>query len=163
MVPVRGNMNRLRNRLTRIAIGIAAEFKRALNITSPSRVWIDDGFSWNKIEVGGKPLPPIEASPWYAARDSRDPYESAELRSSAKRVRRLIRRHWFALVYQPDEPIAIAVKAFLRNPPNECTTSRESEPIAAIREAVASGKIIVDPVKLDEFAKECGFVKDGAP
>lgn len=67
--------------------------KHALGIISPSRAFAD--LQWDHITFDGSPWPPPTPAPWYAARGPRDAYESPELRSAARHVRRLIRRHWY--------------------------------------------------------------------
>jgi hypothetical protein len=105
-------MTNLRHHIDAIAREYLDGFKSALGIASPSRAFADvmRGVEWDRAIVDGVSWPPSPPLPWYSVRGSRDVYESPELRAAARRVRRLIRRHWFALMFEPDSDIAWEVR-----------------------------------------------------
>lgn len=97
---------------TRHVANILATLKTALGIASPSRVFIDAARA-AKLRQYAAPVSP----PWYAARGPREPWETPELAAAARRVRRLIRRHWWALFFEPESSIAASVRAAIATPP----------------------------------------------
>jgi hypothetical protein len=110
-------MTNLRRRAEAIAREHLEEFKRAMGIESPSRIFAD--LRWDKLVIDGVQWSPSPPAPWYSARGPQDTYETPELRAAARRVRRLIRRHWYALLFEPDGPIAASVRAIMKAPPIE--------------------------------------------
>lgn len=86
--------------------------KSLLGIKSPSREFV------NPTARRGRLSPPTIPAPWYAVRDPLDPYPSRNLCDAARRVRRLVRRHWYALAFDPDGAIAASVRAVMREPPS---------------------------------------------
>ena len=83
--------------------------KSLLGIKSPSRAWV------SAFDRRDRPSQTAIAAPWYAVRGPLDPYPSRELRDAARRVRRLVRRHWYALAFDPDGATATSVRADFRN------------------------------------------------
>lgn len=119
-----------------------------LGIKSPSRALFD--YTWDKLIIDGADWPPAP-QPWYSARDPRDAYESPELRNAARRVRRLIRRYWFALLFEPDSPIALSVREAMAHPPE-----REAYSDLRLAYLIGSMKLTVDPKVARDFAEQCG-------
>ncbi len=94
-------------------ISLIARVKRYLGITSPSRVLFDAvRAAKRRPHVAPVPLP------WYAARCPGEPWETPELAAAARRVRRLIKRHWWALAFEPESPIALSVLEAMAMPPD---------------------------------------------
>ena len=108
-------MKNLRQHVARIAREYLDAYKSAMGIESPSRVFAN--LRWDKLEIDGKPWPPSPPLPWYSTRAPGEVYESPELRAAARRVRRLIRRHWYAVLFEPDSPIGASVQAAMMHPP----------------------------------------------
>ena len=112
-------MTSLRSHVARIRHEALAGLRSALNIASPSRVFIDAARS-----AGRRPHAPPVPLPWYSARGPLEPYETPELAAAARRVRRLIRRHWWALFFEPESSTAASVRAAMATPP-ECARPTE--------------------------------------
>jgi hypothetical protein len=74
------------------------------------------------------------------------------LRNAARRLRRLIRRHWFDLLFRPDEPIAIAVKQAMASPPRTEKTCIFQQ----IQDLLGAGVIELKPGIADELMKQYG-------
>ena len=96
-------MTSLRSHVARIRHEALAGLRSALNIASPSRVFFDAARAAERRQHA-KPVPP----PWYAARGPLEPYETPELAAAARRVHRLIRRHWWALFFEPESSTALS-------------------------------------------------------
>jgi hypothetical protein len=89
--------------------------------------------------------------PWYAARSPCEPRRPEE-RRQARLVRRLIRRHWFALLFDVNSPGALAVREAMKEP-----ESTEREDIyAQIRRLLDAEKMEIRPEVAAEWAKEFG-------
>lgn len=130
---------------------IPRRFFRQFEITSPSRVWRN---TWDKPEI--PELRPVE-KPWYSARDKREPYEYPELKHAARRVRRLIRRYWYGLFFEPNRPIALSIRAAMSRPP-----TRKPEKAAIYREVnklLEANAIKIDPKFTDDLLKELGITE----
>ncbi len=91
-----------------------ATLKTALSITSPSRVFFDAARAAERRQYAA-PVP----LPWYAARGPLEPYETPELAAAARRVHRLIRRHWWALFFEPEISTAASVLEAMATPPEQ--------------------------------------------
>ena len=100
--------------MIRHVANILATLKAALNIASPSRAFIDVARSARRRQYAA-PVP----LPWYAARCPLEPYETPELAAAARRVRRLIRRHWWALFFEPESSTAASVLEAMATPPEQ--------------------------------------------
>lgn len=121
---------------------LIARVKRYLGITSPSLEFL-------AAVRAAKHRPYIEPAslPWYAARGPRDRWETPELAAAARRVRRLIRRHWWALALEPESPIALSVLEAMATPPDL------EQPVNAyqqLRELLDAGALELRP----EFARK---------
>jgi hypothetical protein len=102
-------------------------------------------------------LPRETPAPWYTARSTRNAYESHALKNAARRVRRLIRRHWFVLLFDPNCPTACGVRAFMAQPP--ITTGYRADIYRQLRELLDVGLLRIDPTIADKLMKECGITK----
>lgn len=121
--------------------------KSLFGIKSPSREFI------NASARRGRPSLPTIPAPWYAVRDPLDPYPSRELRDAARRVRRLVRRHWYALAFDYDGATAASVRAVMREPP----VHRESSSFAEqLQKLEAFGVVEIDPELARKVAAEYG-------
>ena len=121
--------------MIRRIVNALASFKAALGITSPSREFLAAvQAAERRPYVAPVPLP------WYAARSPLEPWESPELAAAARRVRRLIRRHWWALALEPESPIALSVL--------EATPPEIAQPVniyQRLRELLDAGKLELRP------------------
>lgn len=117
-----------------------------LGIKSPSRVWITP----ERIKARQQIDPP---APWYSAHGPRESWETPELRNAARRVRRLIRRHWFDLMFRPDEPIATAVKQAMKAPPKKV---KKPSLYQQTQELLDAGAIGLKPGVAEELMKQYG-------
>jgi hypothetical protein len=156
----------IRQVVARIAGNTLTALKAALGIESPARVW--SARIWDALCVDGKRWPPEVPVPWYAAREPLDAYSSPECRSAARRVRRLIRRHWYALAFEPNSPTACAVRAAMETPPKQADHSAFDDACVAMqrldefRRLLSAGEIEIDLTAIDDFADRCGIQLDGA-
>ena len=98
--------------MNRRIVNALASFKAALGITSPSREFLA-AIRAAERRPYVEPVP----LPWYAARGPGERWETPELAGAARRVRRLIRRHWWALAFEPESPIALSVLEAMATPP----------------------------------------------
>lgn len=97
--------------MIRHVTNILATLKTALGIASPSREFIDTARAAERRQHVQ-----LASLPWYAARCPLEPYETPELAAAARRVRRLIRRHWWALFFEPESSTAASVRAAMVSP-----------------------------------------------
>jgi hypothetical protein len=124
---------------------------RILGIESPSRVW----FTQTRSEKYRPPEPP---APWYSVRGSRDPYEYPELARAARSVRRLIRRHWYVLLFEPDDLIALGVRIAMATPPKRPGSPSLLDTVMALEKLGLAPK--PDPELMRDFAAQCGIQWD---
>lgn len=124
-----------------------SRFRKWFGIHSPSRVWM----TWKSIQSFDDTV-----YPWYSARGPHEPYGDPELRSSARRARRLIRRYWYQIFFERNGPMAQSVLKFVERPP------KRSEPpniYDQMRQLLDAGIITIDQKVIDELMKDCGVVK----
>lgn len=93
------------------------------------------------------------APPWYAVRGPREPYEWPELRRAARLMRRMIRRHWFALLTDPQSPTSLAIQTAMMNRPERPERKQMYDDIRTLLDA---GKIQIRPDVAAEWIKEFG-------
>ena len=138
---------------------------RILGIESPSRVWTEsfyDGLSPEMHEILRRPPrsrtrdAPI---PWYAARGPREAWESPELRDAARHVRRLIRRHWYELLFDYDGEIAWFVRIAMASPPKRPDSPLLLDAVLKLERLGLVPKI--NPGIAHEFASQCGIKWEG--
>lgn len=139
----------IRQAVARIAANTVADFRAALGITSPSLAFLDAA-RLAKRRPYVAPAPP----PWYAARGARDRWETPELAAAARRVRRLIRRHWWALAFDYDGNMAMAVRRAMTTPPKQPDSPSLFE---AVQQLNTSGVVPrVDPEMMWEIYERAG-------
>ena len=100
--------------IRRTIASLKASLKTVLGIASPSLEFLAAARS-AKCRPCTAPVPP----PWYAARGPLEPYETPELAAAARCVRRLIRRHWWALFFEPEISTAVSVLEAMATPPEQ--------------------------------------------
>ncbi len=145
-------MTDLHDRVARIGHDALSAFRSALGIASPSRAFAD--LRWDKLTLDGQPWPPVAPLPWYAARAPLDAYESPELRAAARRVRRLIRRHWFALFFEPESDIAHEIRIALAKRPRVPGESTLFDEVLLLQKQGFAPK---DGGELRELFANCGI------
>jgi hypothetical protein len=94
--------------------------------------------------------------PWYSAREPLEPYGDPELRSAARRTRRLVRRYWYQIFFETNSPMARSVLKVMERPPER------SEPPSIydqMRQLLDAGKIVIDKKAVDEFMQELRVTK----
>ncbi len=147
-------IRRILDRIARAAFvrDAVAVSKAALGIESPSLAFLD---AFREAERRPhEPRANYVAPPWFAARGPRERWESPELAAAARRVRRLIRRHWWALAFEPESPIALSVLEAIATPPE-----RPESPslLDAVQQLEALGAVPrLDPDFARELAEQCG-------
>lgn len=144
---IRGILDRIAHAaLVRSAVVVS---RAALGITSPSLEFLVAARAAERRPyVAPAPLP------WYAARGPGERWETPELAAAARRVRRLIRRHWWALAFDYDGAAAMAVRRAMATPPK-----RPGSPslLEAVRQLEALGMVPrLDPDFARELAEQCG-------
>lgn len=123
--------------MIRSIVNVLASFKAALGIVSPSLAFLDAlRAAQRRPYVAPAPLP------WYAARGSRERWETPELAAAARRARRLIRRHWWALFFDSQSPIALAVLAAMVPPPE---LAQPVDVYQRLRELLDAGTVELRP------------------
>jgi len=142
----------VRAKFVRDAVAVA---KAALGITSPSREFLAAARAAERRPYV-EPVP----LPWYAARGPGEPWETPELAAAARRVRRLIRRHWWALAFDYDGATSWAVRRAMATPPKQPDSPSLLD---AVRQLEALGMVPrVNPDLARELAERYGASWDRA-
>lgn len=132
--------------IRRIADALAG-FKAALGIASPSRVFIDAARAAERRQHVQ-----LASLPWYFARGPLEPYETPELAAAARRVRRLIRRHWWALFFEPESSTALSVLEAMATPPEP---TQPVDIYQRLLELLDAGKVELRPEYARKVAEQC--------
>lgn len=132
--------------MIRLITNALASFKAALGITSPSREILAAARA-----AEHRPYVPPAPLPWYAARGPGEPWSSAELAAAARRVRRLIRRHWWALAFDYDGNVAMVVRRAMATPPK---LVQPVDVYQQLRELLDAGKLELRPEYAHKFYED---------